>query len=201
LVSNILFCSTGSAFTGDRIKSLEITSKLRKEKIRKMRKQIPQPKIRYSSSSPSRLSSSGDDNISPSQVPKPTNRINPSNNKGQVLNSTNQIRSNNESIKMTRSISNDNGVTNITINKEMEPNHNNVKSSNRNEAVPDLIKVTSDLNPDSLVWEVDISDVSTRKPVKKPGNFLHQAMQHGILWYRGCQMKKQIEVKFGRNSI
>jgi hypothetical protein len=37
---------------------------------------------------------------------------------------------NNESIKMTRSISNDNGVTNITINKEMEPNHNNVKSSN-----------------------------------------------------------------------
>jgi hypothetical protein len=53
---------------------------------------------------------------------------------------------------MTRSISNDNGVTNITINKEMEPNHNNVKSSNRNEAVPDLIKVTSDLNPDSLVW-------------------------------------------------
>lgn len=158
----------GSAFTGDRIKSLEITSKLQKEKIRKMRKQIPQPKIRYSSSSPSRLSSSGDDTISPSHVPKPTNRINPSNNKGQVLNSTNQIRSNNESIKMTRSISNDNNVTNIPINKEMEPNHNNVKSSNRNEAVPDLIKVTSDLNPDSLVWEVDISDVSTRKPIKKP---------------------------------
>ena len=168
--------SSGSAFTGDRIKSLEITSKLQKEKIRKMRKQIPQPKIRYSSSSPSRLSSSGDDTISPSHVPKPTNRINPSNNKGQVLNSTNQIRSNNESIKMTRSISNDNNVTNIPINKEMEPNHNNVKSSNRNEAVPDLIKVTSDLNPDSLVWEVDISDVSTRKPIKKPGNFPCQTM-------------------------
>lgn len=108
--------------------------------------------------------------MSPSHVTKLTNRINPSNNKGQVTNSTNQVRSTNESIKMTRSVSNDNNVTNIPISKDMEPNHNNVKSSNRNEAVPDLIKVTSDLNPDSLVWEVDISDVSARKPFKKPGN-------------------------------
>ncbi|XP_052107069.1 basic immunoglobulin-like variable motif-containing protein isoform X1 [Mytilus californianus] len=156
----------GSAFTGDRIKSLEITSKLQKEKIRNIRRQLPQPKVRYSSSSPSRLSSSGDDTTSSGHVTK-INRPN----------LTSQVRQNKSDATLNKDVYKNKGNNTAQmqkdVNKTTSENNNNVKRlssslTNQVGAVPDLIRVTPDLNEDSLVWDVDVADITAKRSVKKP---------------------------------
>lgn len=180
----------GSAFTGDRIRSLEVTSKLQKEKIRNIRRQIPQPKIRYSSSSPSRNSSGGEEgsgSSSPGQVPKQIHRSISTGSRLPALAPVNVVRSSScegivgsDSTDMTKSKrSLSKGGKSVvqkqqgsSLPKLVSETNNNVKvipsSVSEINAMPDVIKVTSDLNPDSLVWDVDVSDISNRRPVKKP---------------------------------
>ncbi|XP_063430802.1 basic immunoglobulin-like variable motif-containing protein isoform X1 [Mytilus trossulus] len=154
----------GSAFTGDRIKSLEITSKLQKEKLRNIRRQLPQPKVRYSSSSPSRLSSSGDDTVLSGHVTK----IN-------QPNLSSQVRQNKSDDTLNKVVNKGNNSTQIQkdVNKSKSENNNNIKpmtssSSSQVGAVPDLIRVAPDLNGDTLVWDVDVSDITAKRSMKKP---------------------------------
>lgn len=163
----------GSAFTGDRIKSLEITSKLQKEKLRNIRRQLPQPKVRYSSSSPSRLSSSGDDTALSGQGTK-TNRTN----------STGQVRQNKSDDTLNKVVytNKGNNSTQKDVNKSKSENNNNVKPmtsslTNQVGAVPDVIRVAPDLNGDTLVWDIDVSDITSKRSVKKPGDYLFMIIQ------------------------